>query len=177
MLVSHNLDAQAAWSPESKNLASTSSLELGIVMLPARHGPTVQEVDDRASCIVWPAARVLLQWLRASLRESLGTELAGATVLELGAGTGFLALALAEAGAGKVFAVEGDEDAWENLKQNVRASAKVQPVFWNWETDPSMPQEVPLQSVQLVVASDVVYPRYYNERALAQLIQGRASFL
>ena len=25
--------------------------------------PIVQEIDDMASCIVWPAARVLLHWL------------------------------------------------------------------------------------------------------------------
>ena len=45
----------------------------------------------------------------------MGTELEGSTVLELGAGTGFLSLGLAEAGVNQVFAVEGDADAWENL--------------------------------------------------------------
>ena len=95
--------------------------------------PMVCEIDDRASCIIWPAARVLLQWLRTTLKESLGSELEGSTILELGAGTGFLSLALAQEGVRKVFAAEGDEDAWENLTQNVGTASQVQPVLWNWE--------------------------------------------
>ena len=51
------------------------------------------------------------------------------------------------------------------------ASAEVQAVFWNWEVHPAVPEEVPLHSVQLIVGSDLVYPRYYSEHALAQVIQ------
>ncbi|CAE7756605.1 Caltractin [Symbiodinium sp. CCMP2456] len=133
--------------------------------------PVVREIDDRASCIVWPAARVLLQWLRTTLKESLDTELEGSTVLELGAGTGFLSLALAQEGVKKVFAAEGDEDAWENLTQNVGTASQLQPVLWNWERDPAIPDEIPLHSLHLIVGSDLVYPGYYNERALAELIR------
>eukprot|EP00439_Symbiodinium_sp_Y106_P001207 s910_g1.t1 len=131
----------------------------------------VCEIDDRASCIIWPAARVLLQWLRTTLKESLGSELEGSTILELGAGTGFLSLALAQEGVRKVFAAEGDEDAWENLTQNVGTASQVQPVLWNWEKDSAIPDEIPLHSLHLIVGSDLVYPRYYNERALAELIR------
>ena len=131
----------------------------------------VCEIDDRASCIIWPAARVLLQWLRTTLKESLGSELESSTILELGAGTGFLSLALAQEGVRKVFAAEGDEDAWENLTQNVGTASQVQPVLWNWEKDSAIPDEIPLHSLHLIVGSDLVYPRYYNERALAELIR------
>ncbi|CAE7573243.1 Caltractin, partial [Symbiodinium necroappetens] len=133
--------------------------------------PVVREIDDRASCIVWPAARVLLQWLHTTLKDTLGTELEGARVLELGAGTGFLSLALVQEGVEKVFAAEGDEDAWENLTQNVGTASQLQPVLWNWERDPAIPDEIPVHSLHLIVGSDLVYPGYYNERALAELIR------
>ena len=91
--------------------------------------------------------------------------------MELGAGTGFLSLALVQEGVEKVFAAEGDEDAWENLTQNVGTASQLQPVLWNWERDPAIPDEIPVHSLHLIVGSDLVYPGYYNERALAELIR------
>ena len=52
----------------------------------------VREFDDDPSCIVWPAARILLHWLYHHLESNFGETLRGSTVLDLGAGTGFLAL-------------------------------------------------------------------------------------
>ena len=126
----------------------------------------VREFDDDPCCMVWLAARVLLSYLEEM-------SLAGREILELGAGTGFLAISLARRGA-QVLAVEGAEQGFENLEHNVRAAGgQVRTLRWDWEKS-GLPSEL-MRSWDLVVATDVVYPRYYDEdglcRALRELLK------
>ena len=131
----------------------------------------VREFDDDPSCIVWPASRVLLQWLHGNLDLHFGASLEGAKILELGAGTGFLALSLANAGACSVVAVEGDEHGFANLEYNVRTShdSRLIPLHWDWEKEPGIPSQVPLE-LDLILGSDIVYPRYYDCNALCRCV-------
>ena len=55
----------------------------------------VGDLDEAIGGEVWPSAHVLLRWLEGA-RSLDVPELHGATLLELGAGTGFLALALTD---------------------------------------------------------------------------------
>ena len=127
----------------------------------------VREFDDDPCCIVWPAARVLLLWLQTNLEAQLGATLRGAKIIELGAGTGFLALSLANAGAQNILAVEGAEHGFMNLEHNISTSrtTAVTPLQWDWEKQPDIPSEVP-PVLDLVLGSDIVYPRHYNGDAL-----------
>lgn len=127
----------------------------------------VREFDDDPCCIVWPAARVLLLWLQTNLEAQLGATLRGAKIIELRAGTGFLALSLANAGAQNILAVEGAEHGFMNLEHNISTSrtTAVTPLQWDWEKQPDIPSEVP-PVLDLVLGSDIVYPRHYNGDAL-----------
>ena len=128
----------------------------------------VREFDDDACCMVWPAARVLLSYLEEM-------SLKGLEILELGAGTGFLAISLAKRGA-QVMAVEGAEHGFENLEHNVRASGAVLSTLrWDWEQS-GLPSEL-MRAWDLVVASDVVYPRYYDEDGLCRALRKLGSSL
>ena len=131
----------------------------------------VREFDDDPCCIVWPAARVLLRWLQTNLEMQLGARLRGAKIIELGAGTGFLALSLANAGAQNVLAVEGAQHGYMNLEHNISTSGAtaVMPLQWDWEKQPDIPSEVP-PVLDLVLGSDIVYPRYYNCNALCRTV-------
>lgn len=130
----------------------------------------VREFDDDPSCIVWPAARILLHWLYHHLESNFGETLRGSTVLDLGAGTGFLALSLATE-AKHVVAVEGSELGFSNLEFNISKcnSLNVTPVFWNWEAQPGIPPELP-EKLDIILGSDIVYPRYYDCDALCETV-------
>lgn len=131
----------------------------------------VREFDDDPCCIVWPAARVLLHWLQTNLEMQLGATLRGAKIVELGAGTGFLALSLANAGVQNILAVEGAEQGYMNLEHNISTSRTtvVMPLQWDWEKQPDIPSEVPT-ALDFVFGSDIVYPRYYNCDALCRIV-------
>eukprot|EP00435_Cladocopium_sp_Y103_P054547 s1218_g17.t1 len=131
----------------------------------------VREFDDDPCCIVWPAARVLLLWLQHDMDMQLGATLRGAKIIELGAGTGFLALSLANARVQNIVAVEGAEHGYMNLEYNISTSSAtaVTPLQWDWEKQPDIPSEVP-PVLDLVLGSDIVYPRYYNCDALCRTV-------
>merc|ERR1711933_82808 len=99
------------------------------------------------------------------------------TVLELGAGTGLLAMGLtgsgSAAGCSRVFAVEGDDQVLDNLRLNVQTnhcSSSVLPVFWNWEETMTVPPEIPLEELDLIIGSDIVFGKYYAESELARAL-------
>jgi len=119
----------------------------------------VRELQDGAiGTQVFPASRVLLSWLTSASAAPL---LRGKTILELGSGCGALALGLvAYGGASRIFASEGEPDVYENLCANVafnNVSSSVVPCIWDWETMSTPPPEVDLDSVDMIIASDVVY--------------------
>ncbi|CAK9003592.1 unnamed protein product [Durusdinium trenchii] len=126
----------------------------------------VREFDDDPCCMVWPAARVLFKWLTSNELVPTG----GGQILELGAGTGFLALCLAEH-VDKVVAVEGAEQGFVNLQHNVEKSGlgNVTCVKWDWEEQTEIPSEVP-DHLDMILGSDIVYPRYYNCEALCRTV-------
>jgi hypothetical protein len=83
-------------------------------------------------------------------------------ILELGAGTGNLAVSLALAGWRGVFATDGEGAVVRNMKYNVQANRlghAVRCCKWSWEDDP--PKGLQLDSVELVIGADLVY---YNRR-------------
>mmetsp|Transcript_110148 Transcript_110148/g.179706 ORF Transcript_110148/g.179706 Transcript_110148/m.179706 type:complete len:281 (+) Transcript_110148:80-922(+) len=139
----------------------------------------VREVEDAPTgCMVWPAARVLLHWLSAGPGCAGGPEeaaKAGATLLELGAGTGYLALGLAATGcAAKVYAADGDSQTLDNMHLNLKTSAggeQVQPVYWDWVTNPQVPEDIAVDKLDLIIGSDIVFGRYYDEKALAAALR------
>lgn len=123
-------------------------------------GPTIREDQDGPlGQQVFPCSRVLLRWL---LCDARAPPVRGARVLELGAGTGALALGLvaAEGGAAFVCASEGDDSILANLEHNVAANSlegSVHPLRWDWEERQLAPPEVDVASLDFVVAADVVY--------------------
>merc|ERR1712110_333218 len=104
---------------------------------------------------------------------------AGSTVLELGAGTGYVAMGLAMTSSSavvkKVYAVESGavDQAFDNLCHNVKVNhceKQVVPVCWDWKATPAIPAEIPLEEVNLIIGSDLVFQRYYCEISLAHAI-------
>ena len=135
-------------------------------------GVRIREFDDDPCCMVWPAARVLCSWLRSELRKYCGRDLEGAKVLELGAGTGFLALRVASLGAVSVMAVEGAEQGCGNLEHNIAQSGccNVACLNWNWEEKVgTIPNEIPAD-IDFILASDIVYPRHYDVKSLCTTV-------
>lgn len=134
-------------------------------------------VDDEAiGCEVWLAARVMLRWLRSA--PNLGAPvLRGQVLLELGAGTGYLAAGLDggrcqgnehaanSVGVKRIFATEGNLEALDFLRLNVRergCSESVIPLHWDWSVQQEAPAEVPLEELDLIVGTDIVYPGAYE---------------
>jgi len=90
--------------------------------------------------------------------------LPGSTLLELGGGTGFLAMGLAsrESGVGvsTIYVTEGETEVYDNLCFNVQENgcqSFVRPVFWDWEEMRDVPPDIPVGDVDLVIGSDLVY--------------------
>jgi len=79
-------------------------------------------------------------------------------ILELGAGTGQLAVTLARAGWRGILATEGEPAVVRNMKSNVQANRlghAVRCLRWQWEDPP--PACLDLADVDLVIGSDLVY--------------------
>lgn len=78
--------------------------------------------------------------------------------LELGAGTGHLAVSLALSGWRGIFATDGEAAVVRNMKYNVQANRlghAVRCMKWQWEDTP--PKGLDLADVDLVIGSDLVY--------------------
>jgi len=132
--------------------------------MPARGGTDVQlQIGEHSFVIrelacggtgrdVFPSARVLL-----SLLESLRSSWEGVRVLELGAGTGVLSVALAKLGA-SVIATDNDAAVLKNLRQNLHrnnVSHLVQAKRWDWAEGP--PDGLRLEGVQMCLGSDLAF--------------------
>lgn len=149
------LQPRHAPAPESSSLKrrgkATELADSGVVVWEDGDGP------DGAQ--IFPCGRVLLDWL---LHDGAAPALQHAHVLELGAGTGALAMGLAATGGGPevVYAADGQEEVLENLQYNIAANAlggRVRPVLWDWEERQELPEEISASGLDFVVAADVVY--------------------
>mmetsp|Transcript_3274 Transcript_3274/g.9264 ORF Transcript_3274/g.9264 Transcript_3274/m.9264 type:complete len:279 (+) Transcript_3274:62-898(+) len=79
-------------------------------------------------------------------------------VLELGAGTGQLAVTLARAGWRGIWATDGEPAVVRNMKYNVQANRlghAVRCMKWDWQDSP--PSSLELADVDLVIGADLVY--------------------
>merc|ERR1712228_738303 len=79
-------------------------------------------------------------------------------ILELGAGTGQLAVTLALAGWRGIMATDSEPAVVRNMKSNVQANRlghAVRCLRWQWEDPP--PTCLELADVDLVIGSDLVY--------------------
>mmetsp|Transcript_100839 Transcript_100839/g.285839 ORF Transcript_100839/g.285839 Transcript_100839/m.285839 type:complete len:256 (-) Transcript_100839:35-802(-) len=137
----------------------------------AAAAPEVRVIEDdedgyAVGCEVWPSARVLLQWLQLPASAGglpascdVAPSLRGATLLELGAGTGYLAMHLVAGGAAKVYATEGDDLVLQNLRFNVDRNdcRGCIPVDWDWEKTPAAPAAIPMDEIDMIIGSDLVY--------------------
>jgi len=125
---------------------------------------------------VWPASRVMLKWMCSAAEAPRWKD---KTILELGSGCGALSMGLVSTlGAARTYASDGDPEVLEVLRENVtlnQLDGLVVPCLWDWEESMSAPTEVDLESVDLIVASDVVYVGTAECRlshALATLCKG-----
>lgn len=78
--------------------------------------------------------------------------------LELGAGTGHLAVSLALAGWRGILATDGEAATVRNMKYNVQSNRlghAVRCLKWSWEDSP--PRGLALADIDLVIGSDLVY--------------------
>lgn len=79
-------------------------------------------------------------------------------VLELGAGTGQLAIDLARDGWRKIIATDGERSVVRGMKHNVYANRlghAIRCLHWDWAEEP--PKALDLANVDLVIGSDLVY--------------------
>mmetsp|Transcript_61247 Transcript_61247/g.171277 ORF Transcript_61247/g.171277 Transcript_61247/m.171277 type:complete len:254 (-) Transcript_61247:89-850(-) len=100
---------------------------------------------------VFPSARKLLSILEAF------QDWKGVTVLELGAGTGAVAVGLALLGA-RVFATDCDAAALKNIRFNAHRNnvlGRVQVVRWDWSEE--VPEQIPFANIDCCVGSDLAY--------------------
>lgn len=120
---------------------------------------------------VWESARVLGALLAEELRAR------DHTVLELGAGTGFLAMMMASGAKGTRVIATDTMEHLRNLKYNVNKNNlrhAVSCLAWDWRQPP--PEQLDWSAITLCVASDVTY---YAEspRQEAALVAGLRSIV
>jgi len=111
----------------------------------------IRELDTGGLGVrIYPSGKKLLEML-----PNL-TNWADAHVLELGAGTGLISVALAKLGA-RVYATDYEKDTLKNLRFNIhqnRVAGQVQVWHWDWAAAP--PDQLPLDKLQYCVGSDLV---------------------
>lgn len=97
---------------------------------------------------------------RGCLRLLDGTLRAGQGVLEIGAGSGILAIAAARLGASEVTAVEGDPLACEAMEENVRKNGVADRVriVQDWATRESVEAMGPCEGVVANIETGLVSP-------------------
>jgi len=106
----------------------------------------------------WHGSHILAAFLSANKEAVQDKTMHCCCTLELGAGTGQLALALAGDGWRRIIATDGEPGVVRNLKRNVQANRlghAVRCQRWNWEDAP--PSGLDLAEVDLCVGSDLVY--------------------
>ncbi|CAK0871800.1 unnamed protein product [Prorocentrum cordatum] len=99
-----------------------------------------------------PNARVLL-----ALLEGLRDDWSGVSVVELGAGTGAVSVALGKLGA-RVVATDYDVAVLKNLRRNIHlngVTGQVKAMRWDWEEDP--PADLRLKEAQCCVGSELAF--------------------
>ena len=102
-------------------------------------------------CSIWRVSHVLLDWLVRNIEV-----VRGASILELGAGTGLVSIAACKLGAKSVTATDGEEHALDLIRANARENGTVMDVLkWDWRTAP--PPRLCDTLFDLVVASDCIY--------------------
>jgi predicted nicotinamide N-methyase len=130
---------------------------------------TIEQIYDggEEGSVVWDASRTLLAFLRKTVREEKPDPVAGARVLEIGAGTGVVGLALARSGAKSVVLTDKHSQLplmRKNIEHNddsdeLLAPVKVLPLVWgaDWqaESDSSLSA---CDAFDLIVVCDCVYP-------------------
>jgi len=174
-LPGRDLEGAAALSPADAGLVlDEPSVENGSAAAAARAeagacaAPMIRTDGGRGGTgsRTWGSAKVLGRALLASLPAPS----AGGQVLELGAGTGELAISLGQAGWRNIVATDGEPAVVRNMKYNVQANKMghaVRCVRWDW-ADPA-PKGIDLENIDLCVGSDLVY--YDREHsALAALL-------
>jgi len=132
---------------------------------PDHSGQEEDEVDDKPIGFeIWPAARAFLQWLISGGSDGFAApDLRKTTLLELGAGTGFLATQLVadrRVGVKEVYATEGELDVLENMRRRIEREGledAIHAVHWDWEESSEVPATVPMEEVDLVIGTDLVY--------------------
>lgn len=147
----------------------------GAICVVSVRGMMLGDLDEEIACEVWPAARAMLGWLHSvpegtppSLKGSIAPPaLNGSTVLEVGAGTGFLAMELTKArgqgghGVAKVYASDSNDQALAEMRLALSTSGsiarRVKPVWWDWTESLLPPQAVELEKLDWVVGTDIVY--------------------
>ena len=161
-------------------LSDSSFLGVAIPPLPSGESLSILEglnlVDDATAAeeeladllsvggTMWPCAAALCQWLSASQAE-----VQGASVLELGGGTGACGLFAAGLGASRVLLTDGSAGLLTLQAQNLQANAallpegahvEVQQLLWDRTPPPPGPWD-------LVIGSDVTF--MYDPEAHAAL--------
>jgi predicted nicotinamide N-methyase len=107
--------------------------------------------EDTTGLGIWATSLVCAQWM-------LSLDFTGKVVLELGAGCGIPALAIAAANARKVYLTDFNSQTVANLKHNVQLNGldneeKCQVLNMNWQ-DPST---WPTEKVDILIGSDLIY--------------------
>ncbi|GMI41557.1 hypothetical protein TeGR_g14319 [Tetraparma gracilis] len=115
---------------------------------------TTASQDDTTGLAIWAASLVCGRWLASLPREALS----GRTVLELGAGCGVPALAVARHHAAKrVCATDLNEDSLENCRHNIGLlppkCAKAEAFRMDWADEATWPEE----KIDAIIGADLVY--------------------
>lgn len=120
----------------------------------ASTAPIGSQVDDPYGVVLWPAAQVV-----ANIIATLPA-IHGATVLELGAGTGLCSLTALRCGAKHVFATDYRSEPLELLREAAcvlpdGASERLETSLFDIKAD----QELPTCSADYLVAADLLYQK------------------
>mgnify|MGYP006142152781 CR=1 FL=1 len=102
---------------------------------------------------VWPASVVVCQWL-----EVHRAEMAGARVLELGAGAGIPSLLCTRLGAARVVAVDGDSEVCRRLNKLFSDTPQASAHQMWFEAVDEVAELAERERINTLLFADVVYP-------------------
>uniref|UniRef100_A0AAV2LR60 Uncharacterized protein n=1 Tax=Knipowitschia caucasica TaxID=637954 RepID=A0AAV2LR60_KNICA len=132
---------------------------------------TIYESIDSYGAVMWPAALALCSFLENN-RETVNLE--DKTVLELGSGTGLVAIVTSLLGA-RVTATDLPEvmgNLRANVMRNTRGKTRHLPQIWPlcWGFDVGLIYPTSRYKFDYVVAADVVYHHDYHDELLATMV-------